>query len=188
DFFSNGIDLNSIEAAAHLPGDSAADASWRNIQAMDDAALAIIGATDRITVSVLRGNAGAGGVFLALAADEVWAHRGVVLNPHYKNMGNLYGSEYWTYLLPRRLGDAGARDLMATRLPLLADEAARMGLIDHCDAQGREGFEQRCLQRAREMAGAYNLPKRLAAKQARSEEHTSELQSRENLVCRLLLE
>jgi putative two-component system hydrogenase maturation factor HypX/HoxX len=22
---------------------------------------------------------------------------GVVLNPHYKNMGNLYGSEYWTY-------------------------------------------------------------------------------------------
>lgn len=169
DFFSNGIDLNSIEAAAHLPGDSAADASWRNIQAMDDAALAIIGATDRITVSVLRGNAGAGGVFLALAADEVWAHRGVVLNPHYKNMGNLYGSEYWTYLLPRRLGDAGARDLMATRLPLLADEAARLGLIDHCDAQGREGFEQRCLQRAREMAGAYNLPERLAAKQATRE-------------------
>src|SRR5690606_38687684 len=166
DFFSNGIDLNSIEAAAHLPGDSAADASWRNIQAMDDAALAIIGATDRITVSVLRGNAGAGGVFLALAADEVWAHRGVMLNPHYKNMGNLYGSEYWTYLLPRRLGEAGARDLMATRLPLLAGEAARMGLIDHCDAQGREGFEPRCLRRALELAASYNLPERLAAKQA----------------------
>ncbi|MBA4263089.1 MAG: hydrogenase maturation protein, partial [Comamonadaceae bacterium] len=30
-FFSNGIDLNGIEAAAHRPGDSAADASWRNI-------------------------------------------------------------------------------------------------------------------------------------------------------------
>jgi putative two-component system hydrogenase maturation factor HypX/HoxX len=34
----------------------------------------------------------------------VWARRGVVLNPHYKNMGNLYGSEYWSYLLPRRVG------------------------------------------------------------------------------------
>ena len=50
----------------------------------------------------MQGNAGAGGVFLALAADQVWARHGVVLNPHYKNMGNLYGSEYWTYLLPRR--------------------------------------------------------------------------------------
>src|SRR5690606_20021926 len=31
-------------------------------------------------------------------------------------------------------------------------------------------------------------PRQLAAPHARSEEHTSELQSRENLVCRLLLE
>ena len=48
------------------------------------------------------GNAGAGGVFLSLAADEVWMRDGVILNPHYKDMGNLYGSEYWTYLLPAR--------------------------------------------------------------------------------------
>ncbi|PTT40929.1 hydrogenase maturation protein, partial [Acidovorax sp. HMWF018] len=148
DFFSNGIDLNAIEAAAHRPGDSAADASWRHIQAMNDAALAVIETPDRLTVSVLRGNAGAGGAFLALAADEVWAHGGVVLNPHYKNMGNLYGSEYWTYLLPRRLSEAGAKALMAQRLPLLAREAAAMGLIDHCDDGAREGFETRCLERA----------------------------------------
>jgi putative two-component system hydrogenase maturation factor HypX/HoxX len=166
DFFSNGIDLNRIEAAAHRPGDSAADESWRNIQAIDDVALAIIEMTDRLTVSVMRGNAGAGGVFLALAADEVWAHDGVVLNPHYKNMGNLYGSEYWTYLLPRRLGEDGARALMAGRLPLLAGEAARMGLIDHCDTEGRAGFEQRCLRRALGLAAAYNLPQRLATKRA----------------------
>ena len=50
----------------------------------------------------LRGNAGAGGFFLALAADEVWMAERVVANPHYKDMGNLSGSEYWTYLLPRR--------------------------------------------------------------------------------------
>jgi len=169
DFFSNGIDLNAIEAAAHHAGDSAADASWRNIQAMNDLALAVLTTTDRLTVSVLRGNAGAGGAFLALAADEVWAHDGVVLNPHYKNMGNLYGSEYWTYLLPRRLGEAGARDLMAQRLPLLARDAAAMGLIDHNDSEGLEGFEDRCLRRALALAASYNLPQRQAAKQATRE-------------------
>ena len=166
-FFSNGIDLNSIEAAAHRPGDSAADASWRNIQAMDDVALAVLEMTDRLTVSVMRGNAGAGGVFLALAADQVWAHESVVLNPHYKNMGNLYGSEYWTYLLPRRLGEAGARALMAGRLPLLATEAQRMGLIDACDDGPRDGLEARVLARALALAGSYNRSEQLAAKQAR---------------------
>jgi len=169
DFFSNGIDLNGIEAAAQRLGDSAADASWRHIQAMNDLAQAVIETPDRLTVSVLRGNAGAGGAFLALAADEVWAHDGVVLNPHYKNMGNLYGSEYWTYLLPRRLGETGAKALMAGRLPLLAREAAAMGLIDHCDEGPREGFVAHCLQRALAMAGSYNLPQRLAARQAARE-------------------
>ena len=169
-FFSNGIDLNSIEAAAHRPGDSAADASWRNIHAMNDVALGVLQTTDRLTVSVLRGNAGAGGAFLALAADQVWAHGSVVLNPHYKNMGNLYGSEYWTYLLPRRLGEAGAKDLMAQRLPLLAAEALKIGLIDHNDEGPREGFEERCLERALALAGSYNQSGALAAKQARREQ------------------
>lgn len=166
-FFSNGIDLNSIEAAAHRPGDSAADESWRNIQAMDDVALAVLETTDRLTVSVMRGNAGAGGVFLALAADQVWAHEGVVLNPHYKNMGNLYGSEYWTYLLPRRLGEAGARALMAGRLPLRAADAQRLGLIDACDDGPREGYENRAIERALALAGSYNHCEQVAAKQAR---------------------
>jgi putative two-component system protein, hydrogenase maturation factor HypX/HoxX len=169
-FFSNGIDLNSIEAAAHRQGDSAADASWRNINAMNDLALAVLQTTDRLTVSVLRGNAGAGGAFLALAADEVWAHDSVVLNPHYKNMGNLYGSEYWTYLLPRRLGESGAKELMAQRLPLLARDALAMGLIDHNDAEDRAGFDERCIARALALAASYKGLERLAAKQARRAE------------------
>lgn len=49
------------------------------------------------------------------------ARTGVVLNPHYKGMGNLYGSEYWTYLLPRRCGEAGALALTQSRLPLAAN-------------------------------------------------------------------
>ena len=166
DFFSNGIHLNCIEAAAHRANDSAAEESWRNINAMNDVVLELITMTGRLTVSVLRGNAGAGGAFLALAADEVWAHRGVVLNPHYKNMGNLYGSEYWTYLLPRRLGAEGARSLMQRRLPLSATAARRMNLIDRCVDTSPDRFELVAITDALALALTHNLPERIARKQA----------------------
>ncbi|WP_374481866.1 hydrogenase maturation protein [Zoogloea sp.] len=166
DFWSNGIHLNRIEAV-QLDGGSAADASWDNINAMDDVCLAILQLTDRLTVAALRGNAGAGGCFLALAADQVWARDGVILNPHYKNMGNLYGSEYWTYLLPRRVGADGARAIMAARLPLGAPRAVEGGLIDACFGADRPAFEGEVLARATALAAAPDYAERLAAKQAR---------------------
>jgi len=43
-----------------------------------------VGITDKVTISALQGNAGAGGAMMALAADIVWAHSGVIVNPHYK--------------------------------------------------------------------------------------------------------
>ena len=169
DFFSNGIHLNCIEAAAHGMGEdgctSAADASWHNINAMNDVALALITTPDRITVAVLRGNAGAGGAFLALACDEVWAHRGVLLNPHYKNMGNLYGSEYWTYLLPKRLGELAARQLTQQRLPISAVEAQRMGLIDKCFDGAPSGFSAFVTQQAQALASAADVAARMLRKQ-----------------------
>lgn len=169
DFFSNGIHLNCIEAAAHGLGEdgagSAADASWHNINAMNDVAQALITTTDRLTVAVLRGNAGAGGAFLVLAADEVWAHQGVLLNPHYKNMGNLYGSEYWTYLLPKRLGQQAARQLMQRRLPVSAPAAREMGLIDRCLEGTVAQFKDLVRAQAQAPASAYNLPERLLRKQ-----------------------
>lgn len=125
DYWSNGIHLGLIEDA-----DSPADESWRNINAIDDLARDIITTTDRLVIAALRASAGAGGVFLALVADEVWAKESVVLNPHYKDMGNLYGSEYWTYLLPRRVGDANARRVTHARLPMGVAEARRLGLVD----------------------------------------------------------
>ena len=165
EFFSNGIHLHDIEAAT-LDGGSAADASMRNIEAIDEVALEILTLTDRLTIALLRGNAGAGGCFLALAADEVWAHEGVVLNPHYKNMGNLHGSEYWTYTLPRRIGAERAAALMRSRLPLSAAQASELGLIDVVlgpDAQATD-------ERAAAQAASHNVPERIAAKQARRAE------------------
>jgi len=170
DFFSNGIHLHAVEAAQRVAGDSAADASWRNINAMNDATLELLTLTDRITVAALHGNAGAGGCFLALAADLVWAHAGVVLNPHYKNMGNLYGSEYWTYSLPRRVGEVASRAIMQQRLPLTAPEAVQQGLLDACFATGAGDFAAEALQRALALAAAHNLALRLQAKAAQREQ------------------
>ena len=166
EFFSNGIHLHDIEAAQRVAGDSAADASWRNINAMNDAALEVLTLTDRITVAALHGNAGAGGCFLALAADLVWAHDGVVLNPHYKNMGNLYGSEYWTYSLVRRVGEAASADLMAQRLPILGAQALASQLLDACFASNAVEFGPMVLERALALASAHNLAQSLQTKQA----------------------
>jgi len=169
DFFSNGIHLHDIEAAQRMAGDSAADASWRNINAMNDATLALLTLTDRITVAALHGNAGAGGCFLALAADLVWAHAGVVLNPHYKNMGNLYGSEYWTYSLPRRLGEAASLALMQQRLPLSAADAVTNGVLDDCFGFDSAAFSAQVLARCLTLAGAPDLAQRIKAKQTQRE-------------------
>jgi putative two-component system hydrogenase maturation factor HypX/HoxX len=162
DFFSNGIHLNLIEAA---PGP--ADESWRNINAMDDVCRAIIETTDRITVAALRGNAGAGGCFLAFACDEVWARPGVVLNPHYRNMGNLYGSEYWTYTLPRRVRHGPPRAVLEHRLPIGAPQAQRLGLVDAVLDCDRAAFLAAVVARAQALADDVSCAPRIAAKRAR---------------------
>jgi putative two-component system hydrogenase maturation factor HypX/HoxX len=173
DFFSNGIHLHDIEAASlGLDGSagSAADASMANIEAIDDVALAILQLTDRLTVAALHGNAGAGGCFLALAADEVWAHAGVVQNPHYKNMGNLHGSEYWTYLLPRRVGNAAARSLVRGRLPLGARQALELKLLDRILADDAGGFGPAVQALALALAADPLTPARVAGKARRRAE------------------
>lgn len=124
DFWSNGIHLNCIEAA-----EDPADESWRNITAMDDLVREIIDCPRQLTIAALRNNAGAGGAVMALACDKVIVREGVVLNPHYKNMG-LYGSEYWTYLLPRRIGQQATKRVAAACEPMLATEAVATGLAD----------------------------------------------------------
>jgi putative two-component system hydrogenase maturation factor HypX/HoxX len=126
--------------------------------------LAIIETQSHLTISALRGNAGAGGAFLALAADFVWARRGIVLNPHYKNMGNLFGSEYWSYLLPRRVGSAAAKDIMRRRLPMGAVEAAAIGFVDASFGENLAEFERQVEQRAEALAGGADFADQLAVK------------------------
>lgn len=162
DFWSNGIHLNVIESA-----ENPADESWRNINAIDDVVHELITMEDKIVVSALQGNAGAGGVILALAADQVWARPGVVLNPHYRGMGGLYGSEYWTYLLPRRVGKARALDLTEGLQPVGAAAAREMGMIDEVFGADRAAFPREVAQRAEELARSWRYDGQLAFKRVR---------------------
>ena len=164
DFWSNGIHLNVIEAA-----DDPALESWRNINAIDDVVLQILMARQLVLAGV-RGNAGAGGVMLALAADQVYARRGVVLNPHYRTMGNLYGSEYWTYTLPRRVGAARALEITTACQPMGVGEACDIGLLDAAFGADADSFMSEMESRAKALAANPNLPARLADKQRRRRE------------------
>ncbi|MGW7457292.1 enoyl-CoA hydratase-related protein [Streptomyces sp. NPDC054797] len=163
DFFSNGIHLGVIEAAA-----DPAEESWANINAMDDLVEAVLTTTDRLVVAALGGNAAAGGAMLALAADEVWCRSGVVLNPHYRLMG-LYGSEFWTYTLPRRVGAARAERLSAEALPVSAAAALRLGLADRTVGCPPAAFAERATALAAQLAGHPGTAARIAAKKARRE-------------------
>ena len=147
DFWSNGIHLNVIEAAP----DPAME-SWRNINAIDDLIYEILNTMSHLVIAGLRGNAGAGGAMLALAADYVYARRGVVLNPHYKGMGGLYGSEYWTYTLPRRVGRDKAAALTECCLPIGTQAAKAIDFLDGAFGDSSDEFEQEMMQKTTGMA------------------------------------
>jgi putative two-component system hydrogenase maturation factor HypX/HoxX len=157
--FSNGIHLNVIEAAPHP-----AVEAWRNINAIDDVCRSLITCTSQLVMSAVSGNAGAGGVMLALGADRVLLRESVVLNPHYGTMG-LFGSEYWTYVLPRRVGQFEAEALTDACLPLGPSTALRLGLADEVLPGSPAEFEAAVVAEAERLARRPDYAHLLAAKQ-----------------------
>jgi putative two-component system hydrogenase maturation factor HypX/HoxX len=161
--FSNGIHLNVVEAAPNPAAEG-----WRNIVAIDDVCRQILTTTSQLVVSAVAGNAGAGGVMLALGADHVLVRAGAVLNPHYRSMG-LFGSEYWTYTLPRRVGPHEAERLTSDCLPIGTDEALTLGLADAALPADAAAFDAALADYAARLAGGYDYLARLGAKQRRRE-------------------
>ena len=160
DFFSNGIHLNVIEAA-----DDPAMESWLNLQAIDDVVREIVETDSHLVISALAGDAAAGGVPFALAADRVVAREDVVLNPYYRHMGGLYGSEYWTYLLPRRVGpDTADRLTSAPFTPVGTRGAVEMGLLDAAFGATADGFNARVRGLAEDIARDPRLGQQLEDK------------------------
>jgi putative two-component system hydrogenase maturation factor HypX/HoxX len=171
DFWSNGIHLCVIEAA-----DNPADEAWRNINAIDDLIYEIITTDTHIVISAMLGNAAAGGLIMALAADRVFARDGIVLNPHYKTMG-LYGSEYWTYLLPNRVGQEQAIELTENCLPISTQQAHDMLLIDGIIYSDGYDFYRHVARLAEQVAHSpdYKMRIRLKAEQRRLDEQKKPL-------------
>ena len=158
--FSNGIHLNLIDAAP-----APAFEAWRNINAIDDVCRRIITCASQLVVTSVSGNAGAGGVMLALGADRVIVRDRVVLNPHYQTMG-LYGSEYWTYVLPRRVGDIEAARLTEQCLPISAAHAGQIGLADKVQPGSPDEFEESVLEYAAHLAASDQYQRLLEQKRA----------------------
>jgi putative two-component system hydrogenase maturation factor HypX/HoxX len=158
DFFANGIHLNVIETAA----DPAAE-SWRNINAINDLVEAILTTTGQLTVAAIAGNAAAGGLMLALAADQVWCRDGAVLNPHYRLMG-LHGSEYWTYTLPRRVGAEQAARFTDDCLPISPTSALRCGLVGRVITGGVASYHAQVTALASQLVHSPDHSQRMAAK------------------------
>ncbi|MEV0824850.1 enoyl-CoA hydratase-related protein [Nonomuraea rubra] len=156
--FSNGIHLNVIEAARHPELEA-----WMNINAINAVCREIVGCTSQLVVTSIGGNAGAGGVMMGLGADRVIVRDSVVLNPHYRTMG-LFGSEYWTYVLPRRVGAEHAWRLTQEALPIGAVEAVECGLADKALPGSRLDFERRVLEYAERLAADAGYDRLLAGR------------------------
>jgi putative two-component system protein, hydrogenase maturation factor HypX/HoxX len=91
-----------------------------------------------------------------------------VLNPHYRLMG-LYGSEYWTCTLPRRVGPALAERLMREALPVSAASALSLGLADRVIDCGPGDFARETAALAARLAALPATASRIAAKKAELE-------------------
>lgn len=166
--FCNGIHLNVICAAS-----SPEQEAWQNIQAIDDVCFELLSARQRV-VSAITGNAGAGGVMLALTADVVFAREGVVLNPHYQTMG-LFGSEYWTYTLPHKVGTARAAQLTQACLPVSCRQALAYGLVDAIGPADHPAFLRWLRHHARNMVmGEQYLWGRVKARDPEKSRHCRE--------------
>jgi putative two-component system protein, hydrogenase maturation factor HypX/HoxX len=160
DFFSNGIHLNVIEAAADQ-----GEESWYNLHAIDDIVREIIETDSHITISALSGDAAAGGVPFAVAADHVVAREDVVLNPYYQHMGGLYGSEYWTYLLPRRVGHELSRELTSAPFnPIGTRRGVEIGLLDAAFGDSSASFRAQVQGLAERLARHPDVPHWLETK------------------------
>ena len=146
--FGNGIHLNHIYGASHRSQGGGTIGLQReaeaNIRAINDVGLEVFRARRNgvSVITLLDGDAGAGGAFLSLCSDVVVAVPGRIFNYHYKGMGGLTGSEFHTLTLPFRMMDEEARTrLLHDCLPVSAYQAHRQGLVDYLVPEGIHGRE-----------------------------------------------
>src|SRR5690606_39620299 len=116
------------------------------------------------------------------AAQRV--HRVPEIRPARRQVGASGGSKGTAFGLPASGRRLGGHDLV--RAHALEEIIACIELAHMVEAEPAPG--RRAVGRAMGREGRAKLAGFAATRNGRSEEHTSELQSREKLVCRLLLE
>ena len=157
DAFGTGMHLGVVEAA-----DDPARAAWANVRALNEVSREIISCTRQVVVAAYAGSAAAGGAMLGLGADVVAARAGVVLNPYY-DVG-VYGSDLHTYTLPRRVGTAAAERLLTGKLPVTAEQAAALGLVDEVGPRHPDDYAMWLAELADRLAEPKASHRRRAAK------------------------
>ena len=125
--WSNGLHLNVCQNAINP-----AVESYNNIVAINKISKAIFKMKDKIVISAIRANAGAGGVFFPLASDYVFADKNIVLNPHYIKLG-LHGSEFHTLFGKQLLGIDFLNEILNKSQPMIVEEAININLINNID-------------------------------------------------------
>ena len=78
----------------------------------------------------------------------------------------LFGSEYWTYTLPRRVGAVKALELTEACQPIGTAEAKRIGMIDDTFGGDRSEFEREVEERVFALAARADFGALLEAKNA----------------------
>ena len=78
----------------------------------------------------------------------------------------LYGSEFWTYSLPRRVGAGAAERLTQDAVPVSAATGQRLGLVDRLIESSPQDFADRVTELAVRLAAGSAAQTRIAAKKA----------------------
>lgn len=95
-------------------------------------------------------------------------------------MGGLYGSEYWTYLLPRRVGTEMTKRLTSARFtPVGTRRAAHIGLVDAAFGATLGEFRGHTRTVAERLAASAGFDRQLEQKrrQRAEDEHVKALQT-----------
>ncbi len=79
-------------------------------------------------------------------------------------MGNLYGSEYWTYLLLKRVGGEKALELTESLLPISTRTAQQIGLVDDAFGENAISFRTQINRIAEELASSNSYEQLLERK------------------------
>ena len=107
-------------------------------------------------------------VLFLVSAHNSLSQRAWIALTYYQHMGGLYGSEYWTYLLPRRVGAEMTAVLTGPPFTALGTrQAVEIGLLDAAFGATLDSFRSQVRDMAERLARSPDLGQCLQDKRRR---------------------